>query len=102
MYFPLSVEMQWQTEQREQRLGREEERQLPDPAVAQLEHLQRPRLVAAIRARLVLPERGRAVGADGRDDARVLAANAGPEPPGEDVVAPRQPQVVRRHGLCCV
>ena len=41
----------------------EEERELDDLAVCDLEHLQRPRVVAAARlARLVLPERGRAVG----------------------------------------
>ena len=41
----------------------------------------------AVLARLVLAERRRAVRGDGRDDARALAADAGAEPPGEDVVA---------------
>ena len=41
-----SVEPRRQPEQREERLGVEEERELPDPAVRDLEHLQRPRLVA--------------------------------------------------------
>src|SRR3954449_6753164 len=99
MSLPLVVEMQWQPEQWEQRLGRKEERQLTYAAVAQLEHLQSPWLVAAGRARLVLPECGRPVGTDGRDNARVLATDAGAEPPREDVVATGQPQVVRRHGL---
>ena len=52
-----------------------------------LEHLQRPRLVAvAGLARLVLPERGRAVRGHGRDHARAPAADPRPEPPLEDVV----------------
>ena len=59
----------------------------------------RPRLVAAVRARLVLAERRRAVRRHGRDHARALAADPRPEPPREDVVAAAQPQVERRHRL---
>ena len=63
-------------------------------------HLQRPRLVAVpTRLRPVLAERGRAVGRLDRDDPRVAAGVPGPEPPGEDVVAPREPEVERRHRL---
>src|SRR4029079_17624455 len=35
----------------------------------------------------------------GGDHARALAADPGPEPPGEDVVATRKPEVERRHRL---
>src|SRR3954466_3410960 len=91
--------MRWQPEQREQRVGRQEERQLADLPVTQLEHLYRPRLVTPVGVWLVLPDGWGAVGADRRDDPRVLAADAGTEPPGEDVVASGQPQVVRRHRL---
>ena len=57
-------------------------------------------LVAIARlARLVLAERGRAVRRHGRDHARALAADPGPEPPGEDVVAAGEPEVERRHRL---
>ena len=79
----LRVEARRQAEQREQRLGAEEERELDDAAVLDLEHLQRPRVVAlAGLARLVLAERGRAVRGRRRDDARAAAADAGAEPPG--------------------
>ena len=54
----LGVEARRQAEQREERVGVEEERELGDPAALELQHLERPRLVAAVRARLVLPERG--------------------------------------------
>ena len=51
-----------QPEEREQRVGVEEERELDDLAVLDLEHLERPRVEAAARlARLVLAEGRRAV-----------------------------------------
>ena len=65
----LGLEARRQAEQREDPLGAQEERELADPAVAQLDDLQRPRLVAAVRARLVLAERRRAVGRGRRHDA---------------------------------
>ncbi len=55
---PLGVKPGRKAEEREQRLGVEEERELADPPLRELEHLKRPRLVAvAGLARLVLPER---------------------------------------------
>ena len=65
-----------------------------------LEHLERPRLVAvALLGRLVLAECRRAVRRLDRDDARPAAAVPRPNPPGEDVVAPGEPEVERRHRL---
>src|SRR5262245_18228542 len=59
----LRVEPERQAEQREERLAVEEERELDDPAACELDHLQRPRVVAVARlVRLVLSERARAVG----------------------------------------
>ena len=96
----LGVKLERQPEQREERLGVEEEAELDDPAVLDLEHLERPRLVAvAALVRLVLAERRRAVGGHGRDHPGALAADAGAEPPGEDVVAAAEPEVERRHRL---
>src|SRR5215210_4735566 len=96
----LRVEPRRQAEEWEQALGVEEERELDDPAVDDLEHLQRPRVIAAARsARLVLPECGRAVRANGRNDARAATTGARPDPPTQDVVPAAQPHVERRHGL---
>ena len=78
----LGLEAGGQPEQREQPLGVEEERELDDPAVGDLEDLQRPGVVAASRlARLVLPERRRAVRGDGRDDTRAATAGTRADPP---------------------
>src|SRR5204863_9906820 len=95
----LRVEPRRQPEEREERFRVEEERQLLDPAVPHLEHLERPRLVAAAGSRLVLPEGRRAVPAHGREEPGAAAPDPGPEPPGEDVVAAAEPHVVRRHRL---
>src|SRR5262245_66658394 len=54
----LCVEAGRQPEQREHALGVEEERELLDPAVLDLQHLQRPRLVAAALGRPVLADCG--------------------------------------------
>src|SRR5215210_6396827 len=77
----LRVEPRRQADAWEHTRGVEEERELDDPAVDDLEHLQRPRDVAAARsARLVLPECGRAVRANGRNDARAATTGARPDP----------------------
>src|SRR3954453_17037852 len=95
-----SVQPRRQSEEREDRLRRQEERELDDLAVLDLEHLQRPRVVAGPGlARLVLTERRRAVGGDGREDLRAATGDAPAHPPAEDLVAAAQPQLVRRHGL---
>ena len=61
------LEPRRQSPQREQPLGGQEERELDDLPVGDLEHLERPRVVAAARvARLVLAEGDRAVGASRR------------------------------------
>ena len=66
----LRVEPGREAEEREDTVGVEEERQLDDPAVRDLDHLQRPRVVAAAGlARLVLAEGGRAVRRARRDHA---------------------------------
>ena len=93
------VQPRWQPEQREQLRRPEEERHLDDLPAAQLEHLQRPRLVAARVAGFVLAERRRAVRRPRRQHARTSATDPRAEPPGEDVVAAGQPQVIRRHRL---
>ena len=79
--------------------GPQEERELDDPAAAQLQHLQRPRLVAARLAGLVLAERRRAVCRDRRDHTRTPASDTRPQPPGKDVVPTGKPQVIGRHRL---
>src|SRR4029450_3223048 len=90
----LRVEPRRQPEEREQRLRLEEEGELDDLAVLDLEHLERPRVVAAARlARLVLAERGGAVGGPRRDHLRALAADTRAVPPRQDVVAAAQPHV---------
>src|SRR5215204_6666259 len=96
----LRVKLEREPEEREERLGVEEEAELDDLAVLDLEHLQRPRLIAvAALARLVLPERRRAVGGHGRDHAGAAAAGTRAVPPREDVVAAAEPEVERRHRL---
>src|SRR5437773_5475560 len=96
----MSCELERKAEQREYRGRVEEEGELDDAAVLDLEHLESPRLVTvAGRGRLVLPEGGRAVCRDRRDYARAAAADAGAEPPLEDIVAAAQPELVRRHRL---
>jgi ABC-type transporter Mla MlaB component len=62
-----SVEAGGESEQREEALGVEEERDPGDPVVLDLEDLDRPRLPAAARRRLVLGEPGGATGLD-RDE----------------------------------
>src|ERR1019366_2744433 len=96
----LRLQARWQAEEREDRVGGQEEGELEDPAVCDLEHLQRPRVIArAGLARLVLPEGGRAVGGDGRDHARSTTTGAPAHPPAEDVPTPAQPQLIGRHRL---
>ena len=56
-------------------------------------------LVPAVVARLVLTKRRRTVRLPRGDDPRPLAADPWPEPPGEDVVPPREPHVERWHRL---
>src|SRR4051812_42984564 len=66
----LRIEPGRETEEREDAVGVEEEGQLDDAAVGDLEHLQRPGVVAApALAGLVLTEGGRAVRRDRRDHA---------------------------------
>src|SRR5712692_1363329 len=99
----LRVDMGRQAEQRKERLRVEEERELFDLVGAELEDEQRPGIVATPQnARLILPERHLAVCADGRNQPRATAADTRPEPPGEDVLAAAEPQVVRRHRLASV
>ena len=82
------------------RLRVQEERELDDLAVLDLEHLERPGLVAVTAlARLVLPERGSPVRRDRGDHPRVATAAAGADPPAQDVVATGEPEVERRHRL---
>src|ERR1700687_3174350 len=57
----LRVEARRQAEQRKEPGGVEEEGELCDPSIRKFEHLQSPRLIAPVRARLVLAEGGRAV-----------------------------------------
>src|SRR5436309_8450152 len=77
----LEVDSSRKAEEREQRLRVEEERELDDPAVLDLEHLQRPRIEARpALARLVLAERRRAVRGEGRDHLRAAAAAARADP----------------------
>src|SRR3954469_21973070 len=65
----LRVEPGRKAEQRENAVGVEEERELGDPAVRDLDHLERPRVEpASALARLVLAEGGRAVRRARRND----------------------------------
>src|SRR3989441_6255369 len=96
----LALELERQAEQREDPLRVQEERELDDAAVGDLEHLERPRVVALSRiAGLVLPERRRAVCSHGRDDARAATPGAGADPPAQNVLTAAQPHVERRHRL---
>ena len=91
-----------QAEEREERLGVEEERELDDPAVRDLEHLQRPRLVAARPSALGLywPNAGEPFAAIVGIDARAAAAGARARPTSARMSSrPLQPEVVRRHRL---
>src|SRR5436190_21482276 len=66
----LRVEPGREAEEREHAAGVEEEHELGDPAVSDLDHLKRPRVVpASALARLVLAEGRRAVRRTRRDDA---------------------------------
>src|SRR5262249_58845977 len=81
---PELVEARRKPEEREEARGVEEERELEDPRLRHLEHLERPRVVArAALARLVLPEGREAVRRAGREHLRALAADTRPEPPLE-------------------
>src|SRR5688572_27943758 len=73
----LVVQLQRQPEQREERLGVEEEAEIDDLPVLDLQHLEGPGLVVvASVAWLVLAERGRAVCGHGLDQAGALGADA--------------------------
>src|SRR5579884_1901842 len=96
---PLGIEVRRQAEERKQPLGVEKEDEVGNPAVPDLDHLERPRIEPAAWARLVLAERRAAVGAARGHQARSLASDAGALPPGEDVIAALEPHVVRRHRL---
>src|SRR5688572_9715501 len=87
-------------EGREYGLDVGEERELDDPAVLDLHDLQRPRLIAvAVGLRPILAEGRRSVRRRGRNDTRIPACVPRPEPPGEDVLAPGEPEVERWHRL---
>src|ERR687896_406159 len=84
----LRIETRRQTEEREEDVRVEEEREPGDPAVRELEHLEGPRRVAVVReARPVLPERGRAVRPGGRKHARAATTGPRADHPAQNVVA---------------
>src|SRR5215475_3738683 len=58
----LFRQVRGQAEGREQLVGAQEEVQARYPVAGDLDHLQRPRRMTAVRVRLVLPERRGAVG----------------------------------------
>src|SRR5215217_6249562 len=76
----------------------EEAADVPDPATVDLEHVQRPRLEAAVAVRLPLGHGRRAVRGGGHA-AGAPAGVARAEHPGPDVVPAAQPHLERRHVL---
>src|SRR6202165_2082640 len=92
----LRVEARRQAEQRKEPGGVEEEGELCDPSIRKFEHLQSPRLIAPVRARLVLAEGGRAVRADDGNHARAAAAVSRSEPPCQAGGATAPPHVAGR------
>lgn len=63
----LRLEPEWQAERREDALDIEEEGDPTDPVARELEHLERPGIQPAVRARLVLGEGRRPVGPDRKE-----------------------------------
>src|SRR4051794_3516622 len=72
-----------------------------DAAAGDLDHLDGPRRVAAVRIDAVLAERCASVGC-GRNQSRSLTTDATAEQPRADVVGPLDPHREGWHGLHCV
>ena len=86
------------TEKREDPLGVEEEGELDDPP-AELEHLSAQGSSSPPGTGRYCPNAGEPFAASVGTTREFRHVDPRPEPPGEDVVAPREPEVVGRHRL---